>query len=176
MPLAVRLRRFATWTGLLVSLAVAALWLLSTTYSFGYTGRDGSEVTVLWGELHAQRYTGPQPQRTQFVQSVIAFYRPGWHVFRRITIYLPPPISARCGLALPAFRSYAYTLNYPTITYQSLTIPLWIPVLLVAAPTIYLWRRDRRVPTGHCPKCGYNLNLNVSGICPECGVAIPNAA
>ncbi len=30
------------------------------------------------------------------------------------------------------------------------------------------WRRRRR---GLCLKCGYNLEGNVSGVCPECGVA-----
>ncbi len=28
-------------------------------------------------------------------------------------------------------------------------------------------------PTGHCQTCGYNLTGNVSGICPECGNAVP---
>jgi len=25
---------------------------------------------------------------------------------------------------------------------------------------------------GFCPKCGYNLTGNASGVCPECGTAI----
>jgi len=28
------------------------------------------------------------------------------------------------------------------------------------------WKRRRR---GRCPRCGYNLKGNVSGVCPECG-------
>jgi len=51
-------------------------------------------------------------------------------------------------------------------------LALWIPFLLVAIPTAYLWYRDRRrLPSGHCRKCGYNLTGNVSGVCPECGCA-----
>jgi len=52
------------------------------------------------------------------------------------------------------------------------TLPLWIPFILVAIPTLYLWRADRRIPPGHCQKCGYNLKGNVSGICPECGTNV----
>jgi hypothetical protein len=49
-------------------------------------------------------------------------------------------------------------------------VPLWIPFVLVAVPTAVLWWRDRRrIPPGHCRKCGYNLTGNLSGVCPECG-------
>jgi hypothetical protein len=53
-----------------------------------------------------------------------------------------------------------------------LTVPLWLPLLLVAVPTALLWWRDRRFPAGHCQHCGYNLTGNVSGRCPECGQAV----
>ncbi|MFQ5807377.1 MAG: hypothetical protein ACE5I3_13095 [Phycisphaerae bacterium] len=33
-------------------------------------------------------------------------------------------------------------------------------------------RAKRRIPPGHCQKCGYDLTGNVSGKCPECGEAI----
>jgi predicted amidophosphoribosyltransferase len=50
-------------------------------------------------------------------------------------------------------------------------VPLWIPMLLVAIPTAWLWRRDRRHSPGCCPRCGYDLSGTPSGICPECGRA-----
>ena len=50
------------------------------------------------------------------------------------------------------------------------TMPLWIPLLVIAVPTTLLWWRGRRrVPPDHCQQCGYNLTGNVSGVCPECG-------
>jgi predicted amidophosphoribosyltransferase len=39
--------------------------------------------------------------------------------------------------------------------------------------TVILWFADRRrIPPGHCQKCGYDLTGNVSGICPECGTPV----
>ncbi len=52
-----------------------------------------------------------------------------------------------------------------------LSIPLWMPFLLIASMTAWLWRLDRPPPPpGHCP-CGYDLTGNESGVCPECGMA-----
>jgi len=50
------------------------------------------------------------------------------------------------------------------------SIPLWIPFVLIGVPTGWLWWRDRRrVAAGCCAACGYDLTGNVSGRCPECG-------
>lgn len=58
-------------------------------------------------------------------------------------------------------------------TARSIQIPLWIPFLIVGAPTAVLWWRDRRrIPPHCCQRCSYDLTGNVSGICPECGTKI----
>ena len=58
----------------------------------------------------------------------------------------------------------------------NLAVPLWLPFLLTAAcPTFAFirgpFRHWCRLRKGLCLACGYNLNGNVSGVCPECGRA-----
>lgn len=56
-----------------------------------------------------------------------------------------------------------------------IVVPLWLPLLLIGAPTVLLWRRDRRSnprnQPGHCRACGYDLTGSggVGAGCPECG-------
>lgn len=60
----------------------------------------------------------------------------------------------------PYLNYYAWFFN----------IPLYLVLSAMALPTAYLyWRDRRRIPPGHCQRCGYNLFSNVSGRCPECG-------
>lgn len=54
----------------------------------------------------------------------------------------------------------------------SVSVPLWLPLLVVAVPTYRLWRRTSRFPRGFCAHCGYNLTGNTSGVCPECGTRV----
>ena len=55
---------------------------------------------------------------------------------------------------------------------RRLIVPLWLPLLLTAIPTIMLWRRDRGRLAGHCRKCEYDLTGNVTGVCSECGTKV----
>src|SRR5262245_14553949 len=57
----------------------------------------------------------------------------------------------------------------PAVPSWRWSVRLWLPLVLSAVCTAWLWLgdRDRPVP-GHCC-CGYDLTGNVSGRCPECG-------
>ncbi len=69
--------------------------------------------------------------------------------------------------ALPAHMRWLAMLPNE---YAGDVYPYWISLLVVGLPTVGLWVFDRRrVPAGHCGRCGYNLTGNVSGVCPECG-------
>ncbi|GMU81967.1 MAG: hypothetical protein AMXMBFR47_18380 [Planctomycetota bacterium] len=60
----------------------------------------------------------------------------------------------------------------PGLGYSRIDIPLWLPLSLIAIPTLWLWRRDSTgVRPGCCRQCGYDLTGNVSGKCPECGAS-----
>jgi hypothetical protein len=60
-------------------------------------------------------------------------------------------------------------------TGMSIMLPYWLIALLAAiAPAVWLVkfaRARRRVQSGHCPTCGYDLRASPDR-CPECG-AIP---
>jgi hypothetical protein len=72
--------------------------------------------------------------------------------------------------------SYVLVVESP-FTYRKaeswwIMLPFGWVFLLVAAPTVFLWYRDRRPPPGHCRNCGYDLTGNLSGACPECGTRV----
>jgi len=52
-------------------------------------------------------------------------------------------------------------------------IPLWVPFLILALATGWLFssdhRRRKRRGAGCCEKCRYDLTGNTTGRCPECG-------
>lgn len=56
---------------------------------------------------------------------------------------------------------------------SAIYIPIWTLVALAAAPTAWLWRRDRRRKPGLCEKCGYDLRGAEHAVCPECGSPLP---
>ena len=53
------------------------------------------------------------------------------------------------------------------------SIPLWS--ITLAAAWFALGRASQS-PQGLCHVCGYSLTGNISGVCPECGTAVPNKA
>ena len=57
-------------------------------------------------------------------------------------------------------------------------VPLWIPLLIIAIPTVWFWRRDWRPRPGHCPNCRYDLRGLTGDVvtCPECGTRCDVAA
>lgn len=133
--------RVLKWAGLLLSLLIVVVWLLSLRWSLDYSsapGRSGfRQMGIAEGALYRIRLGDAQ-----------ASWDGEWSISQ-------DSASPEWGLEW-----------YP----GRVIVPLWIPFLLLAAPSACLWWLDRRrIPPGHCLKCGYDLTGNVSGVCPECG-------
>src|SRR5262249_13138204 len=69
------------------------------------------------------------------------------------------------ALSLGEFRRWTDDNGYT----GEVDLPLWFLFVVGLAPTLLLWRLDRRVPPDHCRKCRYSLTGNTTGRCPECG-------
>ncbi len=155
-----RIRRVAKWMGLCVCLIILASWGMSIRRALSFYHRvwrlslAGSTVSVLVATK------GP------YFDDLSEKYRlrgAMWYSYA-----IRPYASSDYGLTWP------YLLKCgPTREALETVIPLWLLLLVSAIPTAILFRRDcRRIGPGHCPKCGYDLTKNESGVCPECGVKI----
>jgi hypothetical protein len=89
------------------------------------------------------------------------------------------------GAHLSGQRGWEATFNWPNIRDQIdallptfyltrvpklIELPLWGPLALcLLAYLLLVWYSHRTTPTGKCRNCGYDLQGNRSGRCPECG-------
>ena len=159
MPRRPRFLRAASWITLSISAGTLVLWLFSAANSFGQ-----HHIQPCWGgRVGFYMYHG------QFVLISLSDARKGPRIS---SMNLPSgnlPLRARMG-----FR-WASRLSNPYMTVTA--VPLWMPFLVFALPTGFLWYRRRQQPLGdHCPRCAYNLTGNISGRCPECGATTPTPA
>lgn len=89
------------------------------------------------------------------------------------------------GITLPveglrtAYGLWWYRLPMrPSVMWHILSIPYWLPWMLLTLTPPVLWLKDRRrrrsTSGSPCPHCGYDLRAS-PGRCPECG-HLPAAA
>jgi len=89
-----------------------------------------------------------------------------------------------CHWTPPGMRSnsMSFSARWPDethslaqITIHHLQVNLWLPFALLGALACAceVRRHIRRARQKGCCDCGYNLTGNVSGVCPECGAAVP---
>ena len=142
-----RLRRFLKWVGLMTSVLIAVLFVLSLRWTLTMY-RSGHGYVLGYGCLAAQS-TSPSMGTPQS----------GW----RFRTSRDP--------GAPLVRSWRLRVTRPISGVWSVVVPLWMPLFVAAIATAFLWRRDRRPPPGHCQNCGYDLTGNITGLCPECGIA-----
>jgi hypothetical protein len=146
-----RARRIARWTGLTLALLIAAAWTVSAWWAWEYTRTyqtGHSSFSLSRGCLYRGVLLKPPGRQLPAIE-------PGWHTF---------PDSGRI-VWLPRVSNSPPALSV-------VGVPLWIPFVLLAIPTAWLFWIDRRASgAGHC-RCGYDL----AGLppaphaaCPECG-------
>jgi hypothetical protein len=143
-----RFRSAAKWAGVVVCVMIGAAWCVSIRAAFGYHGVLSSDYAcrVTAGTLwlmHLEPRRNPSQAYFQTHGPQVQWW--------------------------PVWDSY-YS---PSWGAERLAIPLWMPFVLVAIPTAWLWWRDRRSRwVGHCAACGYDLaGLAAGSPCPECGAA-----
>lgn len=151
-----RIRRWFKWVGSVLSSVILIWAVMSYWYGIGW-----GDFKIL-GSSRVEYWT----QNGVFVYQLYTNYRPnhgileGWRVWRISKKY------------------YVWRFGYSQNAWgYKIRIPLWLPFLLFALPSAYLWWmgwwNNKYYPPqpDHCQKCGYNLTGNTSGTCPECGTS-----
>ncbi|GMU24132.1 MAG: hypothetical protein AMXMBFR13_42090 [Phycisphaerae bacterium] len=76
-------------------------------------------------------------------------------------------------IALGVARMPFGAVGYPMLIVNSV---FWAAAISATIALLRFLLRVRTVPTGCCRECGYDLTGNLSGVCPECGTAVPEQA
>ena len=96
----------------------------------------------------------------------------------------PPPaypdypnlVGVRSFLGLKFWRDWSPSQSSTRFTAITIIVPLWCPfavfLLLAICLSIDRIRLRRRLKTGCCPRCGYDLRASPER-CPECGTTVP---
>ena len=150
-----RTRRILKWTGVGLSLLILATWAVSLWWTFFYI-LPGDRSSLAFGRgIVGGVFSNFDLRKAGFATG---FRYQGRNEF---------------GFNLPEMR----TARVGPDSFDEVGVPFWLPLLLTAIPTTWLWHRDRRrIRPGCCLRCGYDLTGNTSGVCSECGLAKPPPA
>ncbi len=145
--------------------AMIVVWVFSTRVEMYFRLSGGTAVHVVYGTIWVSRVVGSPAD----VQKTLS--NPSW--------------KTKAGVALPdvwvskvLLTPFAWGFQLPRsirsgVMQESYGFPIWILASSAAFVwlCVWLWPR-RRVRPGHCRRCGYDLHLNESGQCPECGMRV----
>ena len=146
-------RRQAKWTGLTVSVLVVAVMIASRWFYVEATMDFSDSVGIV----------------------LIEKGRMGFGTMRGV-LFLSPNSGVRVELtaiespSIELWFEKERTTPITTVTIVLYKAPLWVPLLLTALPTAYLFWLDRRAKPSQCAKCRYDLRGLDGGVCPECGL------
>lgn len=157
-----RIRSRVVRRGVWACAALLAVWFVTIFWGISWASHNlGMGLTVEYGCVKCGWGGNRRGLDTAVACGPVGTYHTMFQAFRlRRT---KPRTRERYGLVLP-FRPDSVYCS------KTLRIPLWMPLLFVAATTGVFWVYDRRrFPRGHCQSCAYDLKGNTSGVCPECG-------
>jgi hypothetical protein len=169
----------ATDLSSLVLVLTMAAWVDSATWheqNLTWTGEGRGQLTFCAGccEMLLWVERGVIPTRPPSLSSCRSWTPPEGRGegqnSQLMTLYLFPPVGFEHrtypGSALSPARAAPYTTLFVHIPYWSLAL---LAAVLPALSLVRDWRALHRARTGRCPRCGYLLAGNISGVCPECG-------
>ncbi len=163
---------------LLLGILAAALWVAgrSVEHRFSWTGRhgnatvSGSRGLILFWLATRQGAAGePTGAGSELEHDT---RDPPTNVYEEVSLWLRPgwqwgPLWLK-DTGPGGFIRYRYAI----VPAWAVVAGFWLPPAARAAWWVAGRRRACR-RRGLCAACGYDLRGNVSGVCPECGKALP---
>lgn len=134
------------WVTACMTLLVASLWLASGSCWIYLS--DGTRLTVYIAggvaTFEDNRGTGMRATNVAYGAKPFGMFDRQWPSFRPFHLW---------------FRDR----NSTSVPLSVISGAFFVPWLVLFVTT------RKRIPPGHCKRCGYNLTGNTSGTCPECG-------
>ena len=161
--------RIAKWCGFFACVLIVGAWVASRWCYVRWTpGTRWTRVTLsCWSgriELGISRWPEDLVARIKDKPDLIARLEQTWQ---------DQPVWLAGYEPNPEFHRWFWWFGRLHLSHnETWFVPLWAILPAVAAPTWFLWRRDRRFRfgPGRCVKCGYpRLGLAEGAACPECG-------
>ena len=78
-----------------------------------------------------------------------------------------------CGIRTGALEPLVGGL-IASLPHFRLSMVVWVGLIVSELRYAYRQERISQLQPEYCANCEFDLRGNVSGICPECGLAIPN--
>lgn len=174
----------------LVSLVAGVAWVANTPFPLALLQTVGIADT---GELHGVTWEVTLPSEDAFASLWIRVRDQNvhfsWHRMHQEDrgsstryFWAPPwPAGIQTGtLRTPQIvpQPDGTSVKYKSSSVVFFEAPLWgVSLISAPYPIVALWRgpirRRKRRRKGWCLECGYDLEGNVSGICPECAQPAP---
>lgn len=166
-------RRRLKWAGLGATLAMAlvftASFYLESVIAESVVFRGGERITtklqMRWGYVHFTHGSINGVRYRLFIAHVTQQPVQEPENGHQFLVFADDPMTIREALSLTKWLPVVRFANGGS----TLVLPTWIPLVLSAFVTMWLWWVDRRVQPWECQKCRYDLRGLAGVVCPECG-------